>query len=101
MGKWHKFGELVKLFVPLVVTSLKPELAPLSVTIADAISEAEQIPGASNAEKLAHVQSLVHKTAVGLNQSGHAHINLDNLDSAVDATVTAGIKVVKLAHPKE
>lgn len=99
MSKWFKFAELAKLFVPLVVSSINPKLAPLGQTIADGISEAETIPGASNAEKLAHVQSLAHKTAVGLNQTGKTNIDLNTLDSAVDGVVTTGIKVVKLVHP--
>ena len=98
MSKWHLFAQLAKQFVPLVVAAVNPKLAPLAQTIADGIAEAETLPGATNSDQLAHVQHLVHQTAVGLNQSGKAHIDLDNLDNAVDGVVTAGVKVVKLVH---
>lgn len=99
MSKWHLFAELAKQYVPLVVSTVNPKLAPLGSVIAHGIGEAELIPGASNSEKLAHVQALAMDTAASLNASGKTHIDLNTLNEAVDGVVTTGIKVVKLVHP--
>jgi hypothetical protein len=99
MSKWHKFAELTKVFLPLVVAVAKPELAPLTHHIVNAVNEAEQIPGASNTQKLQHVQETAKSVVELLNASGKTSIDVDTLDQQIDELVTMGIKVVKTVHP--
>jgi hypothetical protein len=98
-GKWHRFAALAELFVPMVISTVNPRLAPLGSVIGHAIGQAEAIPGASNSEKLAHVQAIAHDTAAALNASGKTHVDMVGLDEAVSSAVTTSIQVVKLVHP--
>lgn len=58
-----------------VVLSIIPGAAPLAPIVAVAIQEAEQLPGASGADKLAHARQLVVAGAAAANTlAGHTVI---------------------------
>lgn len=101
MSKWSLFAQIAKALVPQVITVLNPKLAPLANTIADGIATAQEIPGLSGADKLAHVQSLAHETAIGINQAaGHEVVPVQGLDDATAHVINASVQVVKDLHPK-
>ena len=107
LGKWLN---IVKLIAPVVLANVKggDKIAVLVPTITDAISEAEQIKGASGAEKKAHVLNVVQAGVVAANASGKVHLDpaevqataSHGIDAVVDAIhVIDGAKVVKAPKP--
>ncbi len=101
MSKWSMFANLAKLLVPSIVGAINPKLAPLGTTIADGIAVAQEMPGLSNADKLAHVQSLAHDAAVGINQgAGKVVVDIDGLDAATAHVINTAVQVIKDVHPK-
>lgn len=98
MGKWGKFAGLIKVFAPLVISTVKPSLVPVADVIVDAVNEAEQIAGAPGLDKLKHVQKIVTDSVKVSNASGKTNINVSELDQHVDEAVAAVIKVVNTVN---
>lgn len=103
MSFWHKFADIVKTVGPavlMVIPGVPPALIPLVV---HGIVVAESLPGASGAEKKAHVVELVKTGLQGMNAAG-VHVDADAVSGAVsqgiDATITAvnGIKAANTAN---
>jgi len=98
MNKWLA---LVKLLAPIILTTVKPELAPIAGNITDAIGEAEQIKGATGQEKLAHVKNIAVSTANSINTAkGKTVIDPTSLTGAIDQSVSTVVSVVNLIHEK-
>lgn len=94
MPKWL---EVLKSVAPMVL-AFTP-LAPIVPAIVVGIAEAEKIPGASGAEKLAHVQKIARQAAEAANaQAGHEVINPDEMDQASAAAISTAVTIVNMTH---
>lgn len=82
----HKFLSIVEVVGPVVLASVPhgEKIAPMIPTITNAIGEAEQIKGASGAEKKAHVLSIVQAGVATANATGKV-----TLDPAEVATIAS------------
>lgn len=95
--------QLVKLLAPTIVAVAVPGVGPaLAAAIADGIAEAEQIPGASGADKKAHVLNLVRAGAGAVNAASEPdalqQAQVDGLVSAVGSGIDTAVAVVNLIH---
>lgn len=98
--KWHLAGDLVKVLAPLVLPMINPKLAPLAVDIGRGMSEAQEIPGASNVEKLGHVQAIASTAASAINATaGKVVVDPTDLNAAVALGVQAVVDIVNATHP--
>jgi hypothetical protein len=96
MSKWLA---LVKTLAPIILTSVKPELAPIAGQITDAITEAEAIKGASGSAKLQHVKNIALSAANSINTAkGKEVISVSDLNSAIDAGVSTTVQAINLIH---
>ena len=106
----HKFLSLVKLLGPAVLVSVPggEKIAPHVDTIVNAIGEAEQIKGASGAEKKARVLSIVQAGVKTANATGKVQLDplevqaiaSDGIDAVIGTVhVIEGAKVVKAPPP--
>ena len=106
----HKFLSIVKLIGPGVLASVPggEKIAPHVDTIVDAIGEAEQIKGASGAEKKARVLSIVQAGVTTANATGKVQLDplevqaiaSDGIDAVIGTVhVIEGAKVVKFPPP--
>lgn len=102
-----KFLNIVKVIAPLVLANVKggDKIGALIPTITDGIAEAEQIHGASGAEKKAHVLNIVKAGVETANATGKVTLDpaevhevaSDGIDAVVGAIhVIDGAKVVKV-----
>ena len=75
--KLTKFLDIIKLVAPVILASVPKgdKIAPLVPVIANGIAEAEQIKGASGAEKKAHVLSIVDAGVTSVNATGKLHLD--------------------------
>jgi len=96
----HKFVSLVNVLAPVVLASVPhgDKIAPLIPTITSAINEAEQIKGASGAEKKAHVLSIVQAGVATANAAGHAHLDPVEVNEVASHGIDAVIGTVHLVH---
>lgn len=101
-----KFLGIVNALAPVVLLAVPggAVIAPIVPVIVNAITEAEQISGASGPEKKAHVLNIVDAAVVTANATGKVHINpteaADAASHGIDAVIGAvavieGAKVVK------
>lgn len=82
---------------PLIL-SLSP-LAPIAPAVAAGIVAAEQMKGATGAQKLAHVQELAHAAAEGANAAaGREVVSVVGIDDAAAHAISTVVAVVNLAH---
>jgi len=100
-SKWHKFAELAKFLSPIVLSFTAPKLVPVASVVADAIGEAEALPGASGSDKLAHATKIATDTADALNKAkGKVVISPDDLSNTLAKSVSTVVDVINLIHPK-
>lgn len=103
-----KFLSLVRVLGPVVLASVPggEKIAPHIDTIVDAIGEAQQIKGATGAEKKAHVLAIVAAGVTEANASGKVHLEpaeaqaiaSHGIDAVIGTVhVVEGAKVVKVA----
>lgn len=93
----NKWLALVKMLAPIILASVKPELAPIGQEITDAIGEAEQIKGKSGPEKLEHVKNIAKGAARAVNTAkGKEVIDPANLDAAITAGVNTVVEVANV-----
>lgn len=96
MKKWLA---LAKLLAPIIITSVKPELAPIVGEVTDAIVEAEQIKGATGPQKLEHVTKIAINTAKTINVAkGKEIINVDELSSAINSGITTVVRAINIVN---
>lgn len=91
---------IAALLAPAVLTRVKggEKIAPFIPAITQGVIEAEQIKGASGAQKKAHVLNLV-PVAVGVaNATGKTHLDPVVIGSIVDSGIDAVIKAVNAVH---
>lgn len=93
----NKWLDLVKLLAPIIIGTVKPELVPISAKITAAIDSAEQIKGASGADKLKHVQEIADAAADSLNAvKGHVVLDKTKLDETVSEAVNAVVAATNI-----
>lgn len=99
--KGSKAWNLIKMFAPLLITTLKPSLAPIAGNITDAMDEAEGMQGATGAQKLEHVKKMAASAADAVNTAkGHVVIDKSSLDQSVTEAVDTAVAVNNLVHKK-
>lgn len=96
-----KWLSLIQMLAPIILTSVKPELAPIAGNVSSAIQEAEQIKGATGADKLQHVQNIAHAAADSVNTAvGKEVVHIPTLDNAIQDGVSTVVSVANLVHGK-
>ncbi len=97
MSKWATFLKIAHTVGP-VVLAFTP-LAPIAGTVSAAIGEAEQMEGASGAEKLAHVTAIAITAAQAANdQAGHQVIDPAVVAATAQAAIATTVGAIKLVH---
>lgn len=96
MMKWL---DTVKAIAPILISVINPALAPVASVIAAAIGEAEQIPGATGADKKSHVLAIVTDAATAINAAAKKVV-LDpaSMGAAAGAAIDTVISIVNLIH---
>lgn len=98
-NKMKKWLGLVKVLAPIILTSVRPELAPIAGEISDAIEEAEQIKGARGPEKLQHVKNIANSAADVVNSAKKKEvINKEELNKAVENAVNTVVNAVNIVN---
>jgi len=96
-----KWLSLVKLLAPIILTTVKPGLAPIAGNITDAINEAEQLKGAKGTDKLQHVKNIANSAADAINNAKSKEvIDKATLNKAIDDSVNTVISVVNMVQKK-
>lgn len=96
-----KWLSLIQMIAPIVLTAVKPELAPIAGNVTAAIQEAEAMKGASGADKLQHVINIGHAAADAVNiATGKEAIHIPTLDNALQDGVSTVVSVANLVHGK-
>lgn len=96
-----KWLSLVQMLAPIILTAVKPSLAPIVGNVTAAIQEAEQIKGASGTDKFQHVQNIAHAAADSVNTAaGKEVIHIPTLDNALQDGVSTVVSVANLVHGK-
>lgn len=95
---WKKFGQVVAMVAPVVLIAVPggQVLAPLVPVFTHAITEAEQMKGATGAEKKAHVMSIVQAAVTIANSSGKVTLDQAAVEQAASHGVDAVIGTVKI-----
>lgn len=92
-----KFLNILKLVVPQIL-ALNPKTAAIAPLIVHGISEAEQIQGASGAEKKAHALNLVSVGIAGMNAAaGKVVVDPADVTQTVSDGIDTAVGVVNLA----
>lgn len=95
-----KWFALVKMLAPIILTAVKPELAPIADKITDSIEEAEQLKDAGTIQdKLKHVQSIASNAADTINTvKGKEVVDKTNLDETVKNAVSTVISAINIVN---
>ncbi len=97
MSKWSTFFRIAGT-VGVQALKLTP-LAPIADPVAIAIAEAQQIEGASGAEKLAHVTNIAIDAANAANaQAGHQVIDPAQIAATAQHAISTTYDAIKLIH---
>ena len=97
--KVKKWLDLVKLFGPIILAQVKPELAPIANEITEAIATAETIKGTSGVDKLKAVQSIADNAADSINLAkGKTVVNKEDLHAGIASGVETVVSGVNLIH---
>lgn len=97
MSKWGTFLSIARIMAPLAL-SFTP-LAPIAGPVAAAIGEAEQIEGASNAQKLEHVTTIAVQAAHAANdQAGRLVLDPALVQAAAATTISAVVDSINLVR---
>jgi hypothetical protein len=95
----NKWLQLAQLLAPIILSTIKPELAPIAGDISQGIQTAEQMVGAKGIQKLAYVQDLAAKTADAVNVAkGKVVVDPAGLNVAVEQGVNTTVAVLNLLH---
>lgn len=96
----NKWLSLVQVLAPAVLMAVPhgEKIAPYIPIITTGIQEAEQIPGASGAEKKAHVVNLAMAAFQSLQQTGKVHLNQTDFSDTVSAGIDATVGTINLVH---
>jgi len=88
---------MVQQLAPMVL-AFTP-LAPIAPFVSAGIQEAEQIQGASGADKLAHAINIARQGIAATNaQAGRTVIDPNLADSAIAAGINTTVSVVNIVH---
>lgn len=103
MSKIDKLNTILGLvgkFGPMILPSVPggQRVIPFIPVITHGIVEAEQLPGASGAEKKAHVLNLLADSVTALNATGKTHLDLDELSGIASHGIDTTIGAVNLLH---
>jgi hypothetical protein len=92
----HKTLALINLFAPLVLANVKngDKIGKFIPIITDGIVAAEQIKGATGAEKKAHVLEIVTAAVSGSNATGKTAIDEHAVTTAAGAGIDAVISTI-------
>lgn len=91
--------DLAKLLIPMIIAMKFPQLAPVAGTIAAGVSEAEEIPGASGADKLAHVSNLANAAVASINGIANKPIiDPTTANTAIVSAINTAVAVTNLVH---
>ena len=101
---WARFADIAKQLAPVVCALAGVPM--LGQAIGVGIGEAQQIAGATNEQKKAHVMALTDAAVASANailvQHGHPALDqnviMDAASKAIDTTVDV-VKTVQAAHP--
>lgn len=100
LGKLGSFFKKVGQVAPAVLV-LTP-LAPIAPIVQAAIQEAEAIPGATGAQKRAHVKAIAVDAATSINiAKGAAVVDVAEVEQAADSSITAVIDAVNVAKDND
>jgi hypothetical protein len=92
-----KWLQMVQQFAPMVL-AFTP-LAPIAPFVSAGIQEAEQIQGASGADKLAHAINIARQGIAATNaQAGRTVIDPNMADTAIAAGINTTVSVVNLVQ---
>jgi len=92
---------LVSVLGPMILANVPhaERVAPLVPTIVHGISEAEDLKGASGAEKKAHVLSMVADAVTGINVAkGRTVVSPDDLATVAGSGIDTVIGTINLVH---
>ena len=91
--------DLVKSIAPTIITATVPGGALLAPLVIGAITEAEQIHGATGDQKLQYAVEITRDSIRGVNAvAGHTIVNPLLSDSALAAGISAAVDVVNIVH---
>jgi hypothetical protein len=97
MSKWATFLKIARTVGP-VALQFTP-LAPIAGAVSSAIGEAQQIEGASGAEKLAHVTAIAVNAAHAANeQAGRQVIDPADVAATAQSAISATVGAIKIVH---
>jgi hypothetical protein len=98
----NKWFALVKMLAPIILTTVRPELAPIADKITDGIEEAEKLKEAGTIkDKLKHVQLIASNAADSINiAKGKEVIDKEHLDAAVNEGVSTVIHAINIVNKK-
>lgn len=97
MGKLGKFLDLIRVILPAILSVANPALAPLSGVIIHGIDEAEQMKGATGAQKLAHVVNLSTLSAEGINTAaGKVIVDPTMVAQAAGSAISTAVDVANI-----
>lgn len=103
MSKLEKLNVVLGLvgkFAPMILPSVPggQRVLPFIPVITHGIVEAEQLPGASGADKKAHVLNLLADSVTALNATGKTHLNFDELSGIASHGIDTTIGAINLLH---
>lgn len=91
------FISLIKAIIPIFIPFISPKLAPVGPLIVQGIDEAEQLKGASGADKLAHATNIVTTGAIVANTAaGKQVIDINVINSAAKNAISTAVDIANL-----
>lgn len=96
----NKWLSIAQMLAPAVLMAVPhgETIAPYVPIITAGIQEAEQIPGATGAEKKAHVVGLAMAAFQSLQQTGKVHLNQTDFATTVSAGIDATVGTINLVQ---
>ena len=100
MDKLNAILGLVGKFGPMILPTVPggAKVVPFIPVITHGIVEAEQLKGASGAEKKAHVLNVLADSVTALNATGKTHLNLGELQGIAGHGIDTTIEIVNALH---
>lgn len=93
MSKKAKFFQILKLFAPIILAQTK--LAPIADEVAEGIRIAEELPGASGADKLEAAKQVAILAAKAKNdQAGKEVVSVAEVAAAADSVISGTVNSV-------
>lgn len=91
-----KFLNIIKVIAPVVLANVKggEKIGALIPTITDGIAEAEQIKGASGAEKKQHVLNIAKAAVETVNATGKVTLDAAEVHDAVSGGIDTVISTI-------